>query len=880
MVSFVAAGCGPGSAGTTSSTPPPNYPATPVTSAHSPVKTRYLRTNAYYDPNNMQYAPPNFSAYDATHNQFFVSNPYLNEIDVFDAVNEVQTAQIPLPGAWGIDLSPFDGYLYAGNLVGDFYQINTTSLTVVSRTPAASIGATGYPTVQPFALSNGEFALLGMPGGLAVDGYTGAVVWNPATNTVVSITDTSTCQVRSVFPFAVSGDRSRVLVSSSTGGICSYDPAANTSVYGTIPYSTEVRGIVANPNAQTFYVTTNLNGVVAMNVDTVKPLGQINGAGDSSSNNILSAVVSLDGTTIYLTDVLSVTTASNATTFTFEGWVPSFRIPDAQEFVVLGAINSAGLTIGPLGHGVGFLDTSNVLASQPPALESGSITPNVGQVSGGTSFDLYGVGGPFPSSTALEQLYFGNGTASSPTFVPGNGQTFNAYGLTPPSSLAGAVDITLQTTDGAYGISPEGFSFGPSILEVVTNAATADGGQTGTIVGYGFGQNASGVQVSIGGQSATVTSLLASPPITPYPAPAQAVRFTIPPGNTGSAANVTVTSPTGSTSSAGSFRYIPAVQSFPTTNALQAGIYDSYRDLYYFTSKNQVQVLSRSSGWQSPIILPNTSTSTQLGALSESPNGSFLAVSDPGDTRIYVLNLATPGTAQVFTPVSSPAGLAVTNSGDVYFQAIGGIGLIELNTATSSYTTIQKLLAGSSDDPFSRVLCNSGCSEIFTFIQGKSSIINPSTNTVTPSPATLDLVTGTMPDFAVSSDGSTVDVYAELANSSLQPESLRAYIDWETWFPTEVVGQKLSADGSLLFQPLTDGVDIIGRNTGRLLYRVQVPGTVASVYDALVNADGVDSLGLITTSGVSFIDISSLPFPSNITTPFVASSVGSVSQRH
>jgi len=103
-----------------------NAPSAPtVTAAHAPLRTRYLRTNSFYDPNSLEYAPPHFSVYDAAHQQFFVSNPYMNEIDVFSAANETQTATISVPMAWGIDISPVDGSLWAGTFLGDLYNINS-----------------------------------------------------------------------------------------------------------------------------------------------------------------------------------------------------------------------------------------------------------------------------------------------------------------------------------------------------------------------------------------------------------------------------------------------------------------------------------------------------------------------------------------------------------------------------------------------------------------------------------------------------------------------------------------------------------------------------------------------------------------------------------
>jgi len=130
---------------------------------------------------------------------------------------------------------------------------------------------------------------------------------------------------------------------------------------------------------------------------------------------------------------------------------------------------------------------------------------------------------------------------------------------------------------------------------------------------------------------------------------------------------------------------------------------------------------------------------------------------------------------------------------------------------------------------------------------------------------------GGLRDLAVSADGSTVDIDGYLTDSSLNPENLPAYVEWETWLPEGVYGQKLNHDGSLPFQPLTDGVDILSRNTGRLLFRVQVPGGLNDVYDALFTTGDANTIGVITPTGVSFLDLSSLPLP--VATPFPQSAL-------
>jgi hypothetical protein len=123
---------------------------------------------------------------------------------------------------------------------------------------------------------------------------------------------------------------------------------------------------------------------------------------------------------------------------------------------------------------------------------------------------------------------------------------------------------------------------------------------------------------------------------------------------------------------------------------------------------------------------------------------------------------------------------------------------------------------------------------------------------------------------AISSDGSTISINGYLTDGSLNVETLPAYIDWETWLPTAAYGQKLSQDGSILYQPLTNGIDMIERNTGRLLYRVQVPGTVANVFDSIFLGASNGTLGYITSSGITFVDLSSLAIPAAASTPFPA----------
>jgi IPT/TIG domain len=856
----------------------------PVTGAHPPIRTRYLRTNSFYDPNSLQFAPPHFTVYDATHKQFFVSNPFLNEIDVFDAIQEIKTAQIPVPLAWGLDVSPYNGSLYAGTLIGDIYRIDTATLTVTTRYPSASIGPNGFTATTAMVLSDGRLAVQGAAGGiLGVDGYSASAVWDPVTNSLDTGTGGTICGFGNQGGFAVSGDRTRILITGVDEGgggetVCSYDPVAKVATLGAFPEPTFVREIIPTPDGKRFFLTTNLYGVGVFDVQTVQLLGQITGSNQDEIPNAASgAVISLDGKTLYLVDQSSGAVGGfDTTSLTQTGWVPSFTVADAQSGIVIAAIDETGLIVGPIGHGVGFSDASQMKSAQPTLISAGFASPVTGSLTGGTTINGFAYGN-VTDSAVLSQIYVGNVPGALASFIAKPGHENTAQVTTPPSNQTGAVDLAVVLSDGGVGLAPENFSYGPTILEVIPNGATAEGGQTGAIIGYSFGNSTSGVQVTVGGQSAPVTAIFDGAPISPYPFPVDGLQFTIPPGTAGTVADVTVTTSSGSINATGAFHYTKAVESYPLTASLQSGIYDAGRDLYYFADQAQIQVLSKSAGsWLSPISLPGVSSKTQLLAISESPDGTKLAVSDYGGQAIYVLNPDNPASAKSY-PMSldqdgvadslAPGGLAVTNNGMVYFDTrdINGTGtplFHKLNISAGSIIDLgltDGLQSGGVGDEFDRVLLSPDGSKVYSSISGGVTIgfwLETSNDQIHFAAANSF---GGFQDLAVSGDGTTVDVGGQLTDSLLNAQLDVVYVDWETWFPFGVLGQKLNQDGSILFQPLTDGIDMLARNTGRVLYRIQIPVTPANNYDALVVADGQNTVAVISPDSVSFVDLSSLP---------------------
>lgn len=865
--------------------------------SHAPIRSRYLRTDSYYNPNSLEYAPPHFTVYDPVHKQFYVSNPFLNEIDVFDAMQEIEIAQISVPYAWGIDILPLTNTLYAATLLGDIYQISTQTNLVTTRFPSASIGPSGYVATEAFVLADGRLALLGSQSGLSVDGAPSAAVWDPVTNTLdLGAPTSSPLQTPSICPgiqnigaFAVSGDRTRVLAASIDEGgggepVCSYDPATQTATMGVFPPTTFVREIIPTPDGTRFFLTSNLNGVAVFDAKTVQLLGQITQPAPNSTlpNAPSGAVMSLDGKTLYLVDQSSGAVAAyNTTTFTQTGWVPSFRISDLQSGPVIAAIDDTGLIVGPTGHGVDFLDASQSVSAQPAVIQMTSASPPTGTVSGGTVISSV-AGANLTNPPPLKEIYVGTSAGTNASYsAPSAGQESQVQVTTPPASTPGAADLTVLLSGGGLGIAPEGFSYGPTILEVTANAATAEGGQLGSIVGYGFGQTSDAVQVSVGGHPSQVVTLSTTAPISPYPFPVEGLQFTVPPGTAGSAVDVTVTTGSGSTIAHNAFHYTAAVSSYAGAPTLQSGIYDPKRDLYYFADRAEIQVFSKTSGrWLAPMTLPGVTAKTQLLAISESPDEAMIAVSDYGGQQIYVLDPDTPGSTKSYpmpldyfnTSSLAPTGVAITDSGIVYFSTadIAGTGtpaFHKLDTSTSTITDLGNFQSGIPSYPLVRVLLSPDGSRVYSSIEGTSFWLDTTNDQIHYSNATSS-GSGWIPDLAISGDGSTVAVNAFFANPSLNAEMAPEYVDWETWLPIATTGQKLNQDGSMLLQPLTDGIEMIARNTGRLLYRIQTPFTTANAYDSFFLAGGSDVLGVITTSGIAFVDLSTLPIPANDALPF------------
>ena len=311
---------------------------------------------------------------------------------------------------------------------------------------------------------------------------------------------------------------------------------------------------------------------------------------------------------------------------------------------------------------------------------------------------------PNTNLTFTPTIYFGGNQGSSASV---SGETAT---VTTPPGAPGPVSVYLFAPDGGMQLIPDGFSYGPSVLEVTPNASPAEGGGTGVIYGYGFGPTGSttiptDLGVRVVGETATIVAFQGSAyPNTAPPFPLQSISYTIPAASSGSSGTVTVTSSSGQVVAQTSLAYLSATQQFSLPGSqLVQGIYDPVRDLYYFTDTNQIQVFSLTQQqWLSPIAVPAPNGVTQrLWGIALSPDSTKLAITDAQANVIYLINPANTSSVQTFPGPTAqsgitlqPAGVAVSNSGIAYFAIAvegvsGGNGFYQLNTSTGTLAELE-----------------------------------------------------------------------------------------------------------------------------------------------------------------------------------------------
>ena len=863
-------------------------------SPNPPSRTRYLRTDARTQ--YFAWLNSHWIIFHAATARFFVTDPESGHVFVLDSVTQKVRGRIDIPGAFGIDDSPDHGALYVGTLSGDVYAVDPVAMTVTRRYLASQIGPYGFQAFTALGLADGRLALLGAQGGIpSVDGSPSFAIWNPADNSITiyasgygqgqlgGVPATLVCGgMGNIGGFERTPDRTRLILGSifSDGTLCAMDTRTGRDTYiSTNPFSTI--HITVSPDGKYVILPKYPDQVLVYDGPTLNKIGEIDVTGDTSSG--ASLTVTPDSKTLLIPQG-SILNAYDIATHQRVGWIPALYLPSTSGGFVVGpttgpnlpAADGTGLLAGPMEEGVGFVDLSTLRPGPAGTIFTNAyLNPASGPASGGTQTQW----STFDTVTSQSNIYFGGQRAIS---VSKSG--FFVVATTPPGP-PGPVDVYAFAADGAVQIVPEGFSYGPTVLQVTPNTATAAGGGTGFIYGYGLGPSdatdiPADLTVRVGGMVAKVIRFdrnayhILSPPFL-----LQAAAYTIPPGALGSA-DVTVTNNSGTATIREALTYIPDIESVPLPgSALTQGVYDRYRDLYYFADANKVQVFSMPQrAWLAPINIPAVPGRQQrLWGLALSPDGTKLAISDASAGAIYLVDVATIGPVRTFpltlsNPqglITNPCGIAVSDAGIVYFAVfgVGGTGFgsyFKLDTKTGIVTNYRITGPGlGTTDLYLRLAISSDNTRVYFNNLGHVFTIDTATDTVFRASLDTGCCYGDY-ELSLSSNQTRFSATSFLYDSDLNNQSFITLNFREVGNISYVYGAKLSPDGSLFFQPSANGIDVFDGRIGHLRTRVSLPLALSPNYDALV-ANGKDNVLLAITGangdGVAIVDLRSISEP-------------------
>ena len=867
-----------------------NVSVTPPNNATLSTRTKYVRTDAvveYY-----QWVNTHWVVYDAPTSHFFVTDPFSNQVFVFESATRKQIAVISVPGAYGIDETPDQSSLYVGTLIGDVYLLDPKSMSIKKRYMASQIGPFGYQAMIALVLADGRLALLGEAGGIpSVDGSSNIAVWNPTDNSIALYGGANLAGEPSnplcgntisghIFGFALTSDRNFVMTGTGNG-LCKLNPATGLSLEAA--FSGNTSKIAVSPDGRYLAFPSYPNGAVIVDANTLNQVASFSVAALNASD--ASLLFSPDSAILYMNDSAFVY-AYHVATHQLLGWLPNITVQYTQGgFAVgpptnpnFGAFDNTGLLAGPMEEGFGFLDTTQLQSGTvgTPFLNN-YLNPATGFVSGGT-VTQWSVPATINSQSGI---FFGQNP------VPSFSVSGNFVSVTTPPGQPGPTDVYAFASDGGMQYIPEAFSYGPTILEVTPNLSSAEGGGVGVIYGYGFAPVTAtaippDLAVTVGGQPVAIVALnINAYGISAQPFLLQSIYYTIPAGTSGTSADVAVSTSSGTIQAAAALTYLPALQKFPLPGAsLIQGIYDPIRDVYYFTDANKIQVFSRAlAKWMNPVSIPAPAGKTQrLWGISLSPDTTKMAVADASAGVVYLIDPANPTSIKTIpaTPTQFPAGvlvlpsaIAITNSGLAYLivDVQGGTGFhnyFTLDTNTGAITDLGLDGPGlGASDLYLRTTISADNTRAYFNNLGNVFSIDTATGTLFSASTGQGCCYGDY-DLTLAPNQVQFEASSIMFDADLNGSADFAFNDREIIDINYVYGTKFSPDGSLLFQPSVQGMDIYDGRTGILRSRAAFSVPLSTNYDALVS-DGKDNILLAITgatgNGIAVLDLTTVSEP-------------------
>jgi hypothetical protein len=826
---------------------------------------------------------PFAAVYDPVHKLIFASNNSWNRVEVISASTHALRTRIPLPEPRGIDITQDDSTVWVATGSRQVFAINTSTFAV-SRyvAPLGSLSVNNYwEGHQIFALADGTLMIIWTAG--EGTGFFGVAIWDPVSNVLTSLT-TPTYDPVEAFIICRSGDGKLVYFISgdSDGAAFYYDVQgatfSNVVALGGYAFDAAVnvdgsRVVVCDASGPNMY-NGNLHIIGSVpGCGIASPPAFIQGGSVFSADNLylyqeiladVPLIAKIDANTL---NILSLAPAMPMIPVVTE-MSPPYYVP------IPFAVDDTGMIFGLQDWGIAFDDATYVQNYSPDQPGSPTfmqhMSPYFGPLSGGTTSE--GFGNAFSLSPSV---WYGatRGTAT----LDGSGSPSIT---SPPGSTPGPVNIKMLFPDGMEVFDPLFFSYGPYLQYALMSGAPSDGKVPAQIVGYGMpGDNVSGT-LTIGGSSAVLGSPGANGlPFAGSPFPNKLLSYTVPSGSPGWA-DVTLTTPDGTSTLPKSFFYAKSVQDYSSPDTFTAVLYDSQRQQLYLSAGNHIDVFSLGSNqFITPLNPPAIGTSKQFAGLALTPDGSLLLATDLLDGSLAAISPDNPGSSYVI-PIAAATNVGSgCSNGPLYVAATanneavvatggfpgiacgpgGNLYLAELTTRTagplqespsgSCYMSFLAYVAAPKDG--TKIAIGKDDQGGFGFC-----IYDPIAQTYVSNGSYQTYGAAFSGDGQIAASGFVLtDSSANLIGRVARPDIYYAALGGSNNAQPDLQEPQLNVAGSLYYMAYPNFIDIVDVRHGFLRMRFSLSETVANTAVPMAIDSGGRFIYLITNQGLTVVDL-------------------------
>lgn len=858
-----------------------------VSGAGAPVnRTDYVSTEG----------SPNSAVYDSSHHYIFASNPSWNRVDVISTTTHQIIRSVPVRGPRGVDITQDDSHVWVTTASQQVYSINTTTLAAThymlpNYAPTTGLASSAWQGQQVFALADGTLFLL------MSSSY--AVIWDPAANAITGVAPPTGSQWPAMWEDTMrTGNAKRVysVGEDSAGESFYYDVVAKTVSPAVKLGGYALAAAVNFDGSQVAVYDANGLNLYDGNFNLIAPLP---GGGDLGGGSFSGGLVfSPDNTTLY-EESMPVDTpliyTIDASTRSVRGIAPA--MPMIPVFTELSpsfyipipfAVDESGMLLCLQDWGIAFEDSTffeNLTPLQPgtPTFMQ-HMSPYAGPLAGGTQSS--GFGNAFSSAP---NVWYGSSQGSASV---NSSQTLTI--TSPPASSSGPVNLKMLFADGTEVYDPLFFNYGSDPQYAFLSGASPDGGVPGVIAGFGVPYDGSGGSLMVGASTAQITSQPAQyPPFTGTPFPSTFLKFTVPAGQPGWA-DITVTTPNGTGVLSKGLFYAQSVKDYSSSDSFTAVLLDRKRQQLYLSAGDHIDVFSLTSNqFVSSLTPPSQGSKKQFAGLALTPDGSLLLAANLADGSLAVINPDNALTDYAIPVAAVSTGISGCSVGPLYVaasinqqayvvtgslpngNACGPGGLVyQVNLATSSVTTQPNGFCGGGN-----VMASQDGSTV-AFGENPAGYGEFCTYDATQN------VYYRGGDYrasaAISGDGNVAssqwvltDGSANVVGSVAQPPiyyPTSASAVAISGFTNTLLEPQINDSGSLYYIAAPNYVDIVDVQHGLLRMRFSLNETIVNTAAPIAIDSGGRHTYLITSQGLTIVDLGSAPLSIGHLSPELAAS--------